>query len=198
MTMAPQKQHSTITGAEVVSAARSFLGIPYVFGGTNPRSGLDCSGLILVVCEKLGIPGCPRTSEEQFRHFPPVSSPSVGDLVFFVGDPIDPPPGHVGIVTAPGSFINAPFTGTVVRYDHFSANGTGVNRVMGYRRLTGVAASTSANASITDAGQNPMRPVAAAAGAFGGIALFVVAAIVVALAIGLVVIGGIMFAGGRS
>jgi hypothetical protein len=184
-----------VTGADYVAAIRSFLGIPYLYGGTDPRIGLDCSGLILAGCNKLGI-RCPRTSEEQFGFFKPVSSPSVGDLVFFVGDPIDPPPGHVGVVTSPGTMINAPFTGTVVRYDHFSPGGQGVNRVMGYRRITGVQPSTSANNS-TDTGQSPQRVAAASAGVFAGIGLFVVGFALVALAVGFLFIGGLRFAGGE-
>lgn len=172
------------SGASIVTAARSFLGIPYLYGGTNPAVGLDCSGLVLNVARKAGIGGCPRTSEEQFAWGVPVSQPAPGDLVFFVGDPIDPPPGHVGIVVTPGRMIDAPFSGTTVRYDSYGTNGTGVNKLMGYRRMPGSTVSTTANPNVgppgPNSGQNPGRAMATFA---GGVIGFVLTAGIVILAV---------------
>lgn len=145
-----------VSGADVVSDARRYLGVPYVYGGTNRKSGLDCSGLVLVVCQDLGITSCPRTSEEQWGWVDRVGSDQIatGDLVFFVGAELDPSPGHVGIVVSPGQMIDAPYTGTVVSQSHFS-NGTGVNRIVGYGRIPGISTSPSANsAAATAAGQS--------------------------------------------
>lgn len=171
-----------VNGASIVTAARSFLGIPYVYGGTDPKVGLDCSGLVLNVCRKAGIMNCPRTSEEQFTWGIPVDQPAPGDLVFFVGDPIDPPPGHVGIIVSPGRMINAPFTGTTVRYDNYSTTGSGVNKLMGYRRIPGSKASVTANPNI-GTGQSPGRPASLAAGVLGGIFSWLLVAAVVILAL---------------
>lgn len=178
------------TGADIVAAGRSFLGIPYLYGGTNPNIGLDCSGLIVVACHKVGI-SAPRTSEEQFAWGIPIPAgqEGPGDLVFFVGDPIDPPPGHVGIVVTPGRMINAPHTGTTVREDNYSTNGIGVNRFMGFRRIPHTTASPTANASIIT--QQPSGTTGIA-GAFGGVIAFVFVAVIVLAAIAALVIGGIM------
>jgi len=189
------------SGADVVSAARSFLGIPYLYGGTNPAVGLDCSGLVLNVCKKAGINNCPRTSEQQFQWATPTSSPAPGDLVFFVGDPIDPPPGHVGIIVSPGRMIDAPFAGTTVRYDNYGSNGVGVNAFMGYRKIPGSNVSASANANVTapgsgpGAGQNQSREASLFGSLFGGILSFVIILGLIALAIGALILTGIFITG---
>src|SRR5580658_6103892 len=109
------KEPRSPNGALIVTLARSWEGVPYLYGGTT-RKGVDCSGLILNVCREAGVFTCPRTSEEQWAwcvHIP-ASEAGAGDLVFFVGAEIDPPPGHVGILVAPGVMIDAPTTGEVV------------------------------------------------------------------------------------
>jgi cell wall-associated NlpC family hydrolase len=70
------------TGAEEM--ARRYLGVPYVFGGTNPSVGLDCSGLVQLVFRQLGI-ALPRTAQQQYDATPRISRADLqpGDLVFF-------------------------------------------------------------------------------------------------------------------
>lgn len=136
-------------GALIVSHARTWLGVPYLFGGTT-RRGVDCSGLVQNVAFESGIPSCPRTSEEQWAWVQkiPASQAGPGDLIFFVGAELDPPPGHVSIIVTPGLVISADTTGTVVRYDHYSLNGTGVSKVIGFGRMPGVSPSASANFNL--------------------------------------------------
>lgn len=103
---------------EVVAIAKQYLGVPYVWGGTSP-SGFDCSGLVQYSYAKLGV-ALPRTSREQFHagaYIPPNRLDLLlpGDLVFF-GVNADPDQiHHVGIFAGGDSFIEAPFTGDVVR-----------------------------------------------------------------------------------
>lgn len=184
----------SIPGSQVVSDARRYLGVKYVYGGTDPATGLDCSGLIYVVAHDLGITSVPRTSEEQFTWVTKTDTPGPGDLVFLVGAEIDPPPGHVGIVTSGdaqgGRFIDAPFTGAVVRYDTYSARGTGVNHVMGFGHMPGTTASASANSSLTGQGNSSLEQAAgglAAGIAMAGALLFVV------IAFGLIFVGFFFF-----
>ncbi|WP_023625154.1 C40 family peptidase, partial [Clostridium tyrobutyricum] len=59
------------TGQEIVNYAQNFLGVPYVWGGTNP-SGFDCSGLVQYVYAHFGI-SLPRTSQDQQKVGTPVS-----------------------------------------------------------------------------------------------------------------------------
>jgi cell wall-associated NlpC family hydrolase len=124
-TGAPAAAGTTSQAASVAIAyARAQIGKPYKYGATGPET-FDCSGLVMRALQAAGI-GIPRTSEQQYAWGPPIPASQVqpGDLVFFTGDPIDPPPGHVGIVVAPGMMIDALQTGTPVQEQPFSAAGT--------------------------------------------------------------------------
>lgn len=186
----PPRRRAGPSGADVVSDARRYLGVPYRFGGTDRRSGLDCSGLVLVVCEDLRIGNCPRTSEEQWAWVNRIHSSEAGpgDLVFLVGAEIDPPPGHVGIVVAPGKFIDAPFTGAVVREDDYSLHGTGVNRVMGFGRIPGVSGSLTANRSTDTGKQTGTTEDNVAGEAVGGLVAWVVIALMFLVILGSLVL----------
>lgn len=146
------QQKGKVRGAIIVAIARKWLGVPYLFGGTT-RQGVDCSGLVLNVAQEAGIKGCPRTSEEQWAWCEHItqSEAGPGDLVFFVGAPEETgAPGHVGIIVAPGTMINAPFPGTVVRIDHYNPgppvqNTSNPNNLWGYGRMRGAVGSVSAN-----------------------------------------------------
>lgn len=184
-----------IWGADVVAQARRWLGVPYLFGGTT-RRGVDCSGLILNVCEKLGIAGCPRTSEEQWAwcdHIP-YSEAGPGDLVFFVGAPVDPSPGHVGILTSKNQMINAPHTGTVVQIDHFApTESVGEMKVIGYGRIPGVKGSKSANSYVQGPGMQQGRSAAESA-AIGSMIAWIAVIILVVLVFAVLITGGVLFA----
>jgi len=94
----------------LVAYAKTFLGVPYVYGGTSP-SGFDCSGLTSYIYKKFGI-AINRTSKNQTKNGTPVSKSELrpGDLVFF-GNPV----GHVGIYIGGGEYLHAPQTGDVVK-----------------------------------------------------------------------------------
>jgi cell wall-associated NlpC family hydrolase len=112
----------------VVRFARHLLGIRYVYGGTSPRSGFDCSGFTRFVYAHFGI-RLPHFSGAQFDLGRRVSRAGLrpGDLVFFDGL------GHVGLYIGGGRFIHAPHTGTRVSID--SLNGWYAGRYDGARRL---------------------------------------------------------------
>lgn len=101
---------------ELVQTARSFLGVPYLWGGTSAGTGFDCSGLTMTVYHLNGL-DLPRTSQEQFASGAPVDRSSLekGDLIFFaaVGDKIS----HVGIYAGDGHFIHASGKGKKIRID---------------------------------------------------------------------------------
>lgn len=105
------------TGSEPVEVARRYLGVPYVFGGSNPATGLDCSGLVQLVFRQLGI-GLPRTAQLQYDVTARVPRDELlpGDLVFFARTYADPHDWitHVGIYIGDGLQINAPTEGQVV------------------------------------------------------------------------------------
>lgn len=97
----------------IVSTAMSYVGVPYVFGGTSP-SGFDCSGYIQYVFRNVGI-SLPRTADVQFNVGKPIPKAELraGDLVFF--ETYEPGPSHVGIYLGNGKFIHASsYTGITV------------------------------------------------------------------------------------
>jgi cell wall-associated NlpC family hydrolase len=103
--------------SRIVEMARRYLGIPYVFGSTDPRYGVDCSGLVQLVFRQAGI-SLPRTAQLQFNATARLSRDQLqpGDLVFFARTYDDPHDWitHVGIYIGNGMQINAPTEGEVV------------------------------------------------------------------------------------
>lgn len=99
---------------EVRDIACSYLGTPYVYGGTTPR-GFDCSGFVQYVYKQYGI-SISRTTYTQINCGTRVSTAElqVGDLVFFSGLR------HVGMYIGEGQYIHAPQTGDVVKIDNIA------------------------------------------------------------------------------
>jgi cell wall-associated NlpC family hydrolase len=96
-------------GRRVVDYAWRFRGIPYVWGGSTPRSGFDCSGFVRFVYAHFGV-WLAHSTYAQVERGRRVGRWGLrpGDLVFFDGD------GHVGIYIGRGRFIHAPHTGARV------------------------------------------------------------------------------------
>lgn len=105
---------------QIVRSAKSYLGVPYVWGGTSPTRGFDCSGLTMVVYRVNGL-NLPRVSYIQFNKGKYVSKRQLkpGDLVFF--DTMGKKRvSHVGIYVGRGNFIHAPGRGKKVKYANLS------------------------------------------------------------------------------
>lgn len=84
---------------EVITAARTFMGTPYKYGGTT-RSGLDCSGLTINAFRSINL-SLPRSAEDQSGVGEKVKQKDLqpGDLVFFATGKRRRQVTHVGLVT---------------------------------------------------------------------------------------------------
>lgn len=83
----------------IIQTARSYTGTPYKWGGTQ-RTGMDCSGLLLVSFRAAGVK-LPRTSKAQSKYGKkvPLNDLEPGDLVFFATGKHRHRITHAGIVT---------------------------------------------------------------------------------------------------
>lgn len=111
----------------VLDAAKEYLGIPYLWGGTDPKVGLDCSGFTQNVFRGFGIE-LPRVSRDQARmgtEVPSMDQAKPGDLIAF-GQPVD----HIAIYMGDGKIIHAPRTGDVVKISDIYRKPTAIRRVI--------------------------------------------------------------------
>jgi cell wall-associated NlpC family hydrolase len=117
-------------GLRVSDYAKRFLGIPYLYGGSSPSSGFDCSGLVRYVYAHFGV-SLAHSSYAQFTSGRSVDRRALrpGDLLFF--DDL----GHVGIYIGNGRFIDAPHSGARVAIE--TLDGWYAAQFDGARRIDG-------------------------------------------------------------
>jgi cell wall-associated NlpC family hydrolase len=155
-------------GAAVVTDARRYLGVPYVWGGTDPSTGLDCSGLVQRVYRDLGY-SLPRVAADQARvgtAVPGLAQAQPGDILAF-GSPAH----HVGIYVGNGMMIDAPHTGVPVREEKVWETPATIRRILpssagsstsdGSAALLGSGAMTGRAGSAALAGSGTAQAVTA-------------------------------------
>jgi cell wall-associated NlpC family hydrolase len=104
-------QPGAATGNDVVATAKKYIGVPYVWGGTNPATGMDCSGFVQRVFKDLGI-DVPRVVSDQMKVGTPVASlaeAKPGDLLVSFGGE------HISIYLGNGKAIDAPVPGQTIQ-----------------------------------------------------------------------------------
>ncbi|MCU1412613.1 MAG: hypothetical protein JWR04_3320 [Rhodoglobus sp.] len=106
---AAKAKSTAVTGEGIVSAAESYEGVPYVFGGTS-RDGIDCTGLVQKALADAGIT-VGRSMDDQITAGTEVgklADAKPGDLIVLDGG------AHIVIYAGNGNVIHAPYEGRTV------------------------------------------------------------------------------------
>ena len=107
--------------AAIIKEAEKYLGYPYVWGGSSPKTSFDCSGFVSWVINHSGWNVGRLGAQGLCNICTPVSAANVrpGDLVFFVGTYDTPGVSHVGIYVGDGWMIHA---GNPIGYVNLNTN----------------------------------------------------------------------------
>jgi cell wall-associated NlpC family hydrolase len=103
---------------ELAKAAESHAGAPFRLHGRDPRTGLDCVGLVLAAMADIGRPallplryGLRNSDAERFRHLPTIAGFTDAGAPFQPGDVllIEPGPAqlHLAVVSSEGGIVHA-------------------------------------------------------------------------------------------
>jgi cell wall-associated NlpC family hydrolase len=136
----------TASEAAVVAEAQKYIGVPYLWGGTDPAKGLDCSGFTQLVFGNLGI-DLPRVSSQQAtagRAVASVADARPGDLVFFDYSSGRAGIDHVGIYIGNGKMIAAPQPGEVVKVQDVGTPAV-IRRVLPEQTLSGISGAAGSS-----------------------------------------------------
>ena len=120
--------------ARMYQEARKYLGRAYVWGGSTPDSGFDCSGYVCWVINASGVGSIGRTTAEGLRQWTtPISASErkPGDIVYFQGTYNTPGASHVGIYVGDGMMIH---TGNPCKFSNIDS-GYFANHMLGYGRI---------------------------------------------------------------
>jgi len=173
-----QSAGASTSGQAVVDTAKKYLGLPYVWGGTDPTKGLDCSGLVQVVYKQLGIQ-LPRVAADQARCGQPVASlaeAKPGDLLAWDESSRSPGADHIAIYVGNGKMIEAPHTGANVRLVDVPSTPTYIRRILPNPDAP-VAGSATAQGGGAQVGGVPYSDLFNAAGARYGVSPKLLAAV---------------------
>ena len=98
----------------IVNEVKKYLGVPYVWGGENPK-GFDSPGLVVFVFKKACGIKFSHFTEDMLKKGSEVSRGNLraGDLIFTSEH-------HVGICISNNQFIHAPQTGDVVKISNIN------------------------------------------------------------------------------
>jgi gamma-D-glutamyl-L-lysine dipeptidyl-peptidase len=116
--------HHYPSANDYLKTAESFIGVPYLWGGTTAL-GLDCSGLVQQVYRLNGV-ALPRDADQQAMLGRRVEKARAGDLMFFGALNVT----HVALATSATEFIHAPMKGGVVEHGRLGSD----RNLLGIRR----------------------------------------------------------------
>jgi cell wall-associated NlpC family hydrolase len=156
-------------GERVIAAARQYLGVPYLWGGTDPAKGLDCSGFVQRSFRDIGVE-LPRVSADQARAGRAVGSlaeAQPGDLVAFDYSSSRPGIDHIGIYVGDGKMIHTNRAGQPVRIEEIKGTPATIRRVLPEGGSPAGISGTSGSSDVP--GGVPFADLFAAAGARHGV-----------------------------
>ena len=108
------------SGEDVITLAKQYLGLRYVWGGKNLETGVDCSGFVIALYRKYGL----NLNYPLYKEGTGVSynEAQAGDLLYF--------PGHYGLYIGDGKMIHASNynTGVII-------SNVGNRKILAVRRL---------------------------------------------------------------
>ena len=95
--------------AAIYKEAQKYVGTPYVWGGSTPETGFDCSGYVCWVYNQNGYDVGRTTANGLWQKSQHISEAEAkpGDLVFFEGTYDTPGKSHVGIYLGNGIMVSA-------------------------------------------------------------------------------------------
>ncbi|MFA9440704.1 C40 family peptidase [Uliginosibacterium sp. sgz301328] len=103
---------------EIVLYALGLIDTGYKFGGNNPEAGLDCSGMVAYIVERVSGRRLPHNAAQIASITRSIDRQAVqpADLVFFntTGQPFS----HMGIFLGNGRFVHAPSSRGKVRIEN--------------------------------------------------------------------------------
>ena len=108
---------------QIIQTARSLIGTPYSWGGTDPSTGFDCSGYVRYVFAQNGY-ALPRSTVEQTMVGQPISRRGLapGDIVIFRLPGGGQRGLHTGIYLGEGTFIHSPRRGESVKVENINSD----------------------------------------------------------------------------
>lgn len=91
--------------SDIIRTAMQYAGVPYVYGGTSPSTGMDCSAFLRSVFAQYGV-NLPRTAREQAQvgESVPFDQLQPGDRLYFACK--NPYPDHCGVYAGGGYFVH--------------------------------------------------------------------------------------------
>ena len=95
--------------AAIYEEAKKYVGTPYVWGGSSPETGFDCSGYVCWVYNQNGYDVGRTTANGLWQKSQHISEAEAkpGDLVFFKGTYDTPGMSHCGIYLGNGMMVSA-------------------------------------------------------------------------------------------
>ena len=120
--------------------ANDFIGTRYRLGGSSQDTGLDCSGLIKQIWQRLGLDDLPHQAAQMAKLGVPVQlrDIQVGDLVFF--NTTGKQNSHVGVYIGDGRFVHASsvnkkVTENLLNERYYQKTFSGIRRLTGFNAV---------------------------------------------------------------